>query len=74
MAACEKCWKESGGQVGEYRRLLTWRHDSPCTAAEQCGDRHLILPHEPSCRCGARANRTRTRFATISPLAVDPER
>ncbi len=74
MAACEKCWEESGGQVGEYRRLISWRHDSPCTPAEQCGDMHLIPPHESSCRCGMVASRTRTRFASISHLAADPER
>ena len=35
MANCEKCWRDSGGDVEEYQRLVLIRN---CTPEEQAGE------------------------------------
>ena len=46
MTACEKCWKDSGGDHARYKRLLKGRH---CTPEEQAGDDAGLCPD-----CGRR--------------------
>jgi len=38
MAACEKCWRDAGGNPYEYERLLVLRKGNACTPEEQAGD------------------------------------
>ena len=37
MSACEKCWRDAGGDPDRYHELLNQRKDSPCTPEEQAG-------------------------------------
>jgi len=37
MSACEKCWKDAGGDPDTYHELLELRRANPCTPEEQAG-------------------------------------
>lgn len=37
MPACEKCWRDSGGDHERYLELIEERYETPCTAEEHAG-------------------------------------
>lgn len=62
MSACEKCWREAGGDAERYSALIGERRSQPCSAEEQAGERAEECPwcgrktlheltREPMCGC-----------------------
>ena len=74
MAACEKCWRDAGGNPSEYERLLVLRKGNNCTPEQQAGDdaadcptckRKTIHQYAHVCMiCGYRANNGVTGVTT----------
>ncbi len=67
MSACEKCWRDSGGNPDRYAELLVERATHVCTAEEQAGDDATECPvchrktvhqytRRPLCRCDELVN------------------
>lgn len=50
MAACEKCWRDSGGDPDLYRDLIEQRKDNPCSPEDQAGEDAKLCP-----MCGRKA-------------------
>ena len=49
MSACEKCWRDAGGNHERYLELLKEREGNPCTPAEQAGDDYDGAPYCSDC-------------------------
>lgn len=45
MSGCEKCWRDSGGDMLAYLKLLTERESHPCTPEQQRGDDQKPADH-----------------------------
>ncbi len=41
MATCEKCWRDSGGDVDQYAYLV---NKNECTPEEQAGEDAVMCP------------------------------
>lgn len=47
MPACERCWRDAGGNADEYERLLAERKTSPCRPCGECSGRGSLRNYGP---------------------------